>query len=488
MVATACAATARAQNPSPILSSQFNLMASKPQMTIANPPTNGNLSGVTYSPVSNSLFVIDNGSSQLYEFDLNGVYRRTILTTGFDDPEGLTWLDGNRFALLEEKTTHINIIDIAPTTTTINRASLPLASIIRPDLAPNDPSAGSLNPTGGNTGLEGVAFDSINNRFIVLKEKSAGTPGDYGVNVFSVGWDGAASVLFNPSVPHGAATQSLLSLATDVADAHFDPVTQHLLVLSQESKRIIEVTLGGEVVGYRSQPGTQVEGVTMLPDGKTLFVVGESREFFRYESSPLLKPLIAPGAIWKYKDDGADPGIAWRRESFVDAAWLSGAAELGYGDLDEATTIRCGPTPTCTSSNIPTTYFRKTFSVDNAAQVVELSLGIQRDDAAIVYLNGVEVYRDAGLPANPASTRFSTTSVADPVEDFFVHLDIDPALLHEGDNLLAVEVHQFAATDLDLSFNAQLIARYSAVPEPGALALAVGGIAVVGLRMWRRRR
>lgn len=467
----------------------YHLITSRPRMTIANPPVNGNFSGVTYSPVTNSLFVVDNGVSHIYEFDLTGAYRRTISTTGFDDAEGIVWMGGNQFGFLEEKISHINILTISPTTTSISKSSLPAANIIRPDLFPADPSRGALNPTGDNVGMEGIAYDPLLDRFYLTKEKADDTPGDYGVNVFAVERSGLASVLFNPSTAHGGSTSPLTGVAVDISDAHFDPVSRSLLVLSHESRRIVEVALNGEVRSWRDLPGTQIEGLTILPDRKTLFVVGESREFFRYESSPQLSALIPPKAVWKYQADGSNQGTAWRERTFDDTAWPQGLSELGYGDADESTVIRCGPVATCIASNDATKYFRHTFDAARPHRIADLRLGLQRDDAAAVYLNGVQIYRDATLaPTAAYNTYAAGTALADPDEDFFVYVTIPPNLLRARGNVLAVEVHQFSATDVDLSFNAQLIARYEVVPEPASLALAVslGASLVIGRRIRRR--
>jgi uncharacterized protein YjiK len=488
---SASAATCQAQLPlaGSMFSESYHLTNSRARMAIVNPPTNGNFSGVTYSATTNSLFVVDNGPSHIYEFDLNGFFRRTIATTGFDDAEGIVWMGGNQFGFLEEKISHVNILTIGPTTTSIAKSQLPAGGIIRPDLFPADPSRGALNPTGDNVGMEGIAYDPLLDRFYLTKEKADDTPGDYGVNVFAVDRSGQASVLFNPSVAHGSSTVPLTSMATDISDAHFDPVSRNLLILSHESRRIIEVGLNGEVRGTRDLPGTQIEGLTILPDHKTLFVIGESREFFRYESSPELTALIPPRALWKYQADGSDQGTAWRERTFSDAAWPQGFSELGYGDLDEATAIRCGPTTTCLQSNDPTKYFRHRFDVSSPGRISELKLGLQRDDGAAVYLNGVEVYRDASLNAAAAYNNFANQigPINDPEEDFFVYVTIDPSLLRSGENVLAVEVHQYAGTDLDLSFNAQLIARYAAVPEPPGITLALAGALGAGF-FWRRRR
>src|SRR6476646_6199368 len=105
--------------------------------------------------------------------------------------------------------------------------------------------------------------------------------------------------------------------------------------------------------------------------------------------------LVPAGSVWKYRDDGSDQGTAWRAVAFDDAAWASGPAQLGYGDGDEATLVGFGGNP---SAKYVTTYFRRTFSVSNPASVASLHLRLLRDDGAVVYVNGAEVFR-SNMPA-----------------------------------------------------------------------------------------
>ena len=65
-------------------------------------------------------------------------------------------------------------------------------------------------------------------------------------------------------------------------------------------------------------------------------------------------------------------------------------AILGYGRGDEGTVVSYGPNA---SQRYLTTYFRRTFNVDNAAAVTGLQLRLQLKDGAVVYVNGVEVAR-----------------------------------------------------------------------------------------------
>src|SRR5947207_12225321 len=98
--------------------------------------------------------------------------------------------------------------------------------------------------------------------------------------------------------------------------------------------------------------------------------------------------LVSTGSVWKYLDNGSDQGSGWTARDFVDGAWASGPAQLGYGDGDEATMVGFGPDA---NNKYITTYFRRHFNVTDASSITNLRARIQRDDGAVAYLNGVEV-------------------------------------------------------------------------------------------------
>ena len=168
--------------------------------------------------------------------------------------------------------------------------------------------------------------------------------------------------------------------------------------------------------------------------------------------------LIAAGAVWKYLDDGSDQGSAWTGPGFNDAAWASGPAELGYGDLPdgrpEATVLCCSNAPI----KFVTYYFRKAFTVADAAAVSNLTLRLMRDDGAVVYLNGVEQWRD-NMAAGPVTFATLASGTASGANEFaFFTNTFGITNLVTGANVLAVEVHQAATNSSDVSFDLELIA------------------------------
>ncbi|MEO8426230.1 MAG: lamin tail domain-containing protein, partial [Verrucomicrobiota bacterium] len=178
------------------------------------------------------------------------------------------------------------------------------------------------------------------------------------------------------------------------------------------------------------------------------------------ERTPSQVTVIPTGSIWKYLDQGIDQGTDWQSRAFDDSSWAGGKAQLGYGDGDEATVVSFGPD---SARKFITTYFRQSFRVKNAAAVTQLSVRLLRDDGAIVYLNGVEVFRSNMPEGEITFDTFASEVVggADETSTFF-DKNIDPTLLVEGTNVIAVEIHQQNSTSTDISFDLEL----SGLTEP----------------------
>jgi hypothetical protein len=163
--------------------------------------------------------------------------------------------------------------------------------------------------------------------------------------------------------------------------------------------------------------------------------------------------LIPLRSRWNFLDTGANAGTNWRAWDFDDRGWKNGPAKLGYGDPDMATPIYSGPDP---NNRYLTTYFRHAFQVMDSATVSTLTARLLRDDGAIVYLNGAEVFR-SNMPTGAVNylTRASV-SVGGADETNLYAAPISPLLLRDGTNLVAVELHQAASNSSDLSFDLEL--------------------------------
>ena len=162
---------------------------------------------------------------------------------------------------------------------------------------------------------------------------------------------------------------------------------------------------------------------------------------------------IEEGSVWKYNDSGNDLGVAWRAADFDDATWASGNAELGYGDGDEATVVSYGGDA---QNKHVTTYFRHAFDPGIAA-ATELTgfFQLRRDDGAVVYLNGTEVFRSNMPGGDIAFDTFSVDFAGGAAESNWYEYAL-PIVLQPGENVIAVEIHQFSPTSSDISFDLTL--------------------------------
>ncbi len=221
----------------------------------------------------------------------------------------------------------------------------------------------------------------------------------------------------------------------------------------------VEFYADGSLVGADASPPFQAALVETIPGSRQLWAVAVDLSGNSVTSAPVNVTFGPPavgtqfisfGEAWKYLDDGSNQGSLWTAPSFDDRAWLSGPARLGYGGDGEVTTISFGPN---SNQRYPTTYFRKTFVVADLAAMGGLRLRLVRDDGAVVYLNGVEVFRD-NLPAGPVSwNSLASVTINPPEETTPLEVNLGTSNLLAGTNLIAVELHQASTNSNDAGFD-----------------------------------
>ena len=156
-------------------------------------------------------------------------------------------------------------------------------------------------------------------------------------------------------------------------------------------------------------------------------------------ASPSSSTLAPLQSMWRYLATATSIGNAWRTNGFNDSGWASGEAQFGYGDGDETTLIGFGDP----DHKNKTTYFRKTFVVTDPTSYSHLDLYLLRDDGAVVYINGEEVWR-SNLPESGDITYDSPPTVAICGADEYTYLSkrVSGSCLVAGTNVVAVEIHQ----------------------------------------------
>jgi len=172
--------------------------------------------------------------------------------------------------------------------------------------------------------------------------------------------------------------------------------------------------------------------------------------------------LIPYGSNWKYLANNTRPAN-WETVGYNDVTpllWPNGNAQFGYGDGDEATCVPSGGGGTLcmpSGNKWTTTYFRKTVTIPNTALFDHFIINLIRDDGAVVYVNGVEVFRENMPTGAVGHTTFASTAIGTAEEPIPVSYNIPISAFVNGVNTIAVEMHQINLTSTDLSFDLQLL-------------------------------
>lgn len=196
-----------------------------------------------------------------------------------------------------------------------------------------------------------------------------------------------------------------------------------------------------------------------------------------FQGNSSLQSLVTAGSTWKYLDNGSNQGIAWRQPFFNDNGWSTGTAVLGYGNGQDPE-LSFGPD---SGNKYPTTYFRKDFTVTGASGFTGLNLEVLRDDGAVIYLNGSEIARTA-MPAGTITNQtYANQTAGGADETTFFTFSIPTTALAEGNNTLAVEIHQANAVSSDISFDLRLTGEMVSTPNP--LLLTQPGINTIEARV-----
>ena len=234
----------------------------------------------------------------------------------------------------------------------------------------------------------------------------------------------------------------------------------------------VEFLANGAVVGQASAPPYTFSWTNVPLGMHQLTVRATDNAGLSASSLPVVvtvtppdASLVSTGSVWKYNDTGANLGTAWRMPGYNDSAWPSGRAELGYGDLPEGRpeiTVLC-----CSNaaSKFITYYFRQIFTVGDPTLFTSLNVRLLRDDGAVLYLNGLEVWR-SNMPTGTVSYLTLATSGVSGTDEFTYFTEtLSPSFLHAGTNLIAIEVHQNSNGSSDVSFDFALAGQFG-TPAP----------------------
>lgn len=190
---------------------------------------------------------------------------------------------------------------------------------------------------------------------------------------------------------------------------------------------------------------------------KTVFVLLAGLCLKAHSQGTLVFPL---NGGWRYSTNSHDAIPSWRSTAFAETGWSNSSPALLYIESAALPGPKNTPLPERAGGGpVLTYYFRTTFNLADASAVVSLTFSNLLDDGAVFYLNGVEVQR-VGMAAGAVT--YSTTASravgdATSFDVFTISGDLLTNLV-TGANVVAVEVHQQAATSSDIVFGCAMIA------------------------------
>ncbi|MGE8321033.1 MAG: SdiA-regulated domain-containing protein [Comamonas sp.] len=235
------------------------------------PGLSANASGLTYSQETGTLFVAVNRPPALAELPVEGRLLRHIPLPAAVDPEGVTHVEGDLFAISDESDNRLHWVRIRPGTPAVQAVDTTRLALDFSHLH--------------NLGFEGLSWDESRAEMLVVNEKwprrilavdgllEQGTVQASGVRVRN--WN--ASGWLGP-------------LGSDLASLSVHSRTGNLLILSEESAAVSEYSRQGALLGvlplWKGVGGLrhkirQPEGISVGPDD-AIYLIAEPNLFYRF--------------------------------------------------------------------------------------------------------------------------------------------------------------------------------------------------------------
>jgi len=157
--------------------------------------------------------------------------------------------------------------------------------------------------------------------------------------------------------------------------------------------------------------------------------------------------VIDKGDNCRYRSGTSEPPATWRQKNFDDNSWAEGPSGFGYGDGDDATSL-----PVVMSVAI-----RKKFTISDPTDIISLFFHIDYDDAFVAYINNTEIARNnigtPGIvpPFNQGANNWREAEIYQGGYPEAYNISGFIGLLQSGENVLAVQVHNYDLNSSDMS-------------------------------------
>lgn len=162
--------------------------------------------------------------------------------------------------------------------------------------------------------------------------------------------------------------------------------------------------------------------------------------------------LIRNGDQWSYFDNG------YLKDNWFEKLhrpnWKKGYTPLGYGDRLITTPINYGNDQ---DNKETVKYFTKKITINDISKFKGFEFRLQRDDGAIIYVNGKELYRD-NMPDGHITHSTKSTQVVDTENESTFYVKIfDATVFKTGENIISAQVHQCNTYSSDCIFSLEII-------------------------------
>lgn len=209
-----------------------------------------------------------------------------------------------------------------------------------------------------------------------------------------------------------------------------------------------DVNLSGWALSDNPKNLTKWEfGNTTIPARKFLLIHASGKNRKVLGATQHWESAVLPDEIFSYMVPTSAMPSNWASPEFNDSHWNRDKAGFGYGDGDDQTNV-----PTGTIS----VYIRKTFFIPDKSTITGAILHVDYDDGFIAYLNG-EIIARANMNDNPNWNSFSNGNheavlyTGGTPAAFEIDSEKLNSILIEGENVLAIEVHNTSTSSSDLS-------------------------------------
>jgi len=191
-------------------------------------------SGLSYSPNGDFLYTVSD-RGMIYKIDFEGK-KLDQLTYTDEDFEGITVnKETSNIYVVKERTGELVELNSKGTVLKVY------------DVIGNS----------GNSGLEGVTYDSKRNVFYLLKEKNPG-------------------LLITYSLSKGKLKQKQLGFAIDYSGMFYNKKSDHLWITSQESHMLYKCSISGKVIDKFLIPIYSIEGIVVNDNETEAYIVSDN--------------------------------------------------------------------------------------------------------------------------------------------------------------------------------------------------------------------